>query len=83
MPIKELRTTLTQVLRRVEEGERFTVTIAGRPVGQLVPLPRRRTVPLDEALRLAAQYAKGVQCHGANARGDGPRRSTTDELCEP
>jgi prevent-host-death family protein len=29
------------VLRRVEAGERLRVTVSGRPVAELVPLPQR------------------------------------------
>ncbi len=42
IPLRELRNETSAVLRRVEKGERLTVTISGRPVAQLVPLPRRR-----------------------------------------
>ncbi len=42
IPLRELRNETSAVLRRVEEGERLTVTVSGRPVAQLVPLPRRR-----------------------------------------
>lgn len=33
---------MSGVLRRVEAGERLRVTISGRPVAELVPLPTRR-----------------------------------------
>ncbi len=42
IPLRELRNDTSGVLRRVEDGERFTVTVSGRPVAQLVPLPRRK-----------------------------------------
>ncbi|MDQ3886998.1 MAG: type II toxin-antitoxin system prevent-host-death family antitoxin [Actinomycetota bacterium] len=57
--LRELRNETSAVLRRVEEGERLTVTVNGRPVAQLVPLPRRRqylaweelmAVPTDRGL---------------------------------
>jgi prevent-host-death family protein len=38
IPARELRNNVSAVLRRVEEGERLTVTIQGRPVAELVPL---------------------------------------------
>jgi len=41
---KELRNQVSEVLRRVEAGETLTVTVAGRPVAELVPLRRRRWV---------------------------------------
>lgn len=49
IPVRELRNDPSGVLRRVEDGERFTVTVSGRPVAQLVPIPRRRRlIPWDE-----------------------------------
>lgn len=38
---RELRNDVSGVLRRVEAGERLRVTISGRPVAELVPLPGR------------------------------------------
>jgi prevent-host-death family protein len=42
IPLRELRNDASAVLRRVEAGERLTVTIDGRPVADLVPHPQRR-----------------------------------------
>ena len=44
IPQKELRNNVGDVLRRAEAGEEFTITVAGRPVAQLVPAQRRRWV---------------------------------------
>lgn len=41
---KELRNDISAVLRRAEGGERFTVTVAGRPVAQLGPATPRQWV---------------------------------------
>ena len=41
--LRELRNNTSEVLRRVENGEELDVTVNGRPVARLVPLPRRRT----------------------------------------
>lgn len=43
VPARELRNDVSGVLRRVEAGERLRVTVSGRPVAELVPLPRRPT----------------------------------------
>jgi len=40
--VRELRNHGGDVLDRVERGERFTITRAGRPVAELRPLPRPR-----------------------------------------
>ncbi len=39
IPQRELRNQAGAVLRRAEAGERFTITIDGRPVAELGPLP--------------------------------------------
>jgi prevent-host-death family protein len=36
---RELRNQVSNVLKRAEQGERFTVTVGGRPVAELRPLP--------------------------------------------
>ena len=38
-------------------GERLTVTVDRRPVAEIVPLHRRRTVPGAEALHIASGHA--------------------------
>lgn len=38
---RELRNNVSEVLRRVEAGERLLVTVSGRPVAELVPLRGR------------------------------------------
>jgi len=46
IPARELRNDVSAVLRRVEAGERLRVTLSGRAVAQLVPLPSRpRSMP--------------------------------------
>ncbi|HVX19832.1 MAG TPA: type II toxin-antitoxin system prevent-host-death family antitoxin [Acidimicrobiales bacterium] len=44
IPQKMLRNEVGAVLRRVEAGETMTVTVAGRPVAELVPTGRRHWV---------------------------------------
>lgn len=41
IPARDLRNDVSSVLRRVEHGERLTVTVSGRPVAELLPLPGR------------------------------------------
>jgi prevent-host-death family protein len=40
--LRDLRNDTSGVLRRVEEGERLRITVSGRPVAEIIPLPRRR-----------------------------------------
>jgi len=42
IPQKTLRNDVAEVLRRVETGESFTVTVAGRPVAELRPAGKRQ-----------------------------------------
>ena len=44
IPQKDLRDNLGEVLRRVEAGEDFTVTVFDRPVAHLRPAQTRRWV---------------------------------------
>lgn len=41
IPARDLRNDVSSVLRRVERGEHLRVTVSGRPVAQLLPLPAR------------------------------------------
>jgi prevent-host-death family protein len=51
IPLRELRNHTSEVLRRVEEGEELEVTVNGRPVARLVPMPRRpRFLPAEVLL---------------------------------
>ena len=38
MGVRELRQNASEILREVEAGEPATVTVAGRPVAQIVPI---------------------------------------------
>lgn len=51
--VRELKQNASQVLARVEQGESFTVTVAGREVAQLVPAPPASWIPAD---RMMAVY---------------------------
>jgi prevent-host-death family protein len=42
--VRELRQNLSRYLRRVEKGERITVTERNRPVAVLAPIPEREDV---------------------------------------
>jgi len=51
----EAKTKLSEILRKVEQGERFTITLRGRAVANLVPVApdrsRARVAAAIEALR--------------------------------
>ena len=44
IPQKALRNEIGEILRRAESGERFTITVSGRPVAELGPTTRRSWV---------------------------------------
>ena len=41
IPARELRNEVSAVLRRVEAGEQFVVTLNGRPIAELKPVASR------------------------------------------
>ena len=49
---RDLRNRSAEILREAERGTSFVVTVGGRPVAQLGPIPRRRWVPREELVRL-------------------------------
>jgi prevent-host-death family protein len=51
IPQGKLRNDIAAVLRRAEKGERFTVTVAGRPVAELGPLPGARALAPPDRLQ--------------------------------
>jgi prevent-host-death family protein len=47
----DAKTRLSEILRKVEQGERFTITVRGRAVANLVPLALDRSkTRVDEAV---------------------------------
>lgn len=55
IPQKKLRNEVGEVLRRAEAGEKFTITVSGRPVAELGPIRSRAWVDssvLEELARL-------------------------------
>jgi prevent-host-death family protein len=56
IPQRELRNNVGEILRRAEQGERFTITVAGRPVAELGPPAQERRAPtVAELWRLLAE----------------------------
>lgn len=46
----EAKTHLPQLLRRVQQGERFVITRHSRPVAELIPFRRRDTEEIQAAI---------------------------------
>lgn len=45
--VRELRQNASEILRAVEAGEPTTVTVAGRPVAQIIPIRAERWTTWD------------------------------------
>lgn len=60
---RELRNNSGEIMRRLDEGEAFIVTRNGVPVGELMPLRRRRVVngPLRRTASCRARGEDGGQ----------------------
>jgi prevent-host-death family protein len=76
--LRELRNNTSEVLRRVEDGEEIDVTVNGRAVARLVPLPRRPRF-LPAATVLANQADPGLLDDLRELLGD----ETTDDMKDP
>ena len=76
---RDLRNDTAGVLRRVQAGEEILITVNGKPVAQLIPLPsaRRRWLPRAELSRrlTTAQADAGLRADLARLAGE-----TTDDL---
>ncbi len=75
--VRELRNTVSEVLRRVEAGEHLTVTVDRRPVAEIVPLRRHRRVPATEAFGIASRHPAD---RGLLEDARGIFSDTTDDL---
>jgi prevent-host-death family protein len=49
---RDLRNRSAEILRKAERGEVFVVTVDGRPVAQLGPMPKRSWVGREDLARL-------------------------------
>lgn len=56
IPIKEAKDRLTELARRVEQGETIVVTRNGKPVLDLVPHRTSKTLDLDAVNRFKARH---------------------------
>ena len=55
--LRELRQQASDLVRRVEAGESFTVTVSGRPAARLVPAGRQAWRTFEEVAHLFAGEA--------------------------
>ena len=54
--IHEVKTRLSQLVKRAEAGEEIVITRAGRPVAQLGPITSRKLGLLDGSFRIPDDF---------------------------
>jgi prevent-host-death family protein len=55
----EAKTKLSELLRKVEQGERFTITVRGRAVANLAPVtPDRSQAKIDAAVEALLNFPR-------------------------
>ena len=64
----DARGHLPQLLRRVQEGERFVITKHNRPVAELIPFRQRDTVRIRAAIDRLAAFQKTNSLHALSVR---------------
>ena len=64
----DAKTHLPQLLRRVQEGERFVITKHNRPVAELIPFKQRDTVRIRAAIDRLAAFQKTNSLRGLSVR---------------
>ena len=76
IPQRSLRNESGEVLRQAEAGERFVITVNGRPVALLGPYERRQWVAAESVRELLATPTDPTLL-------DDLRQLETDELSDP
>lgn len=64
----DAKTHLPQLLRRVQEGERFVISKHGRPVAELIPFRQRDPVRIRAAIDRLAAFQKTHSLRGLSVR---------------
>lgn len=72
---RELRNDSGEIMRRLDQGEAFVVTRNGVPVGELIPLRRRRFVPRETVI---ATFVHAPTIDPARLREDLDRHVSQD-----
>jgi prevent-host-death family protein len=62
--IFEAKTRLSEIVRRVEAGERFTITVRGRPVAEVVPPTPERPKMSPEEIEAAFERLRNPRITG-------------------
>jgi prevent-host-death family protein len=54
----DAKTRLSEILRKVEQGERFTITRRGQPIADVVPSQHRDQRRVKEAIRALRNFPR-------------------------
>jgi prevent-host-death family protein len=54
----DAKTRLSEILRKVEQGERFTITVRGRPVADVVPTEANSQSVRDQAIERLMNFPR-------------------------
>jgi prevent-host-death family protein len=54
----DAKTKLSEILRKVDQGERFTITVRGRAVADIVPTQARNQRAVDEAVKQLIHFPR-------------------------
>lgn len=73
IPQRTLRNESSAVLRRVEAGERFVVTVNGRPVAVLGPYEPRQWVPAEQVREILATPTDSTMLDDLRRVGEAPQ----------
>ncbi len=76
--MRELRNDVSAILRRVEAGERLTITVNGHPVAELVPVDNRPTFKSWEWFEQAPKADAGLISDLREAMGNETTQDLTD-----
>jgi prevent-host-death family protein len=60
----EAKTKLSEILRKVEQGERFTITVRGEAKAQLVPVAPTSQAHTPEEIEAAYQLLRNPRIEG-------------------
>lgn len=62
--IFEAKTKLSEIVKKVERGERFTITVRGEAKAELVPIQTPRAGPSPQAIESAHRRLRNPRIRG-------------------
>ena len=62
--IFEAKTKLSEIVKKVERGERFTITVRGEPKAEVVPIQRATAGPTQTEVEAAHRRLRNPRIRG-------------------